>query len=498
MINNKLLLRIIILASVFVTLFSFSVSLADDDANEPPLSGATDLGGNVENETAGSSDDVSEPPLSGATDLGGNVETETTGSSDDASIPTLSGTTNLTGNVTTGTTQSTEDSVKELKERLKAQQAGALEMTISELCLAVGDHFLEYTNFLLKEEVTVEKIIYNQVTSLNANFFDKSVNPSKASASAFIKDIVNNWYSFLRKIVIVIYLVALVAVGVMIMLGGAGRRADARDILTKWTIGVAILFLFPYVMRYAFDVNEAILKMISGDSSTASIGLGNSFGGSASTLTKDDIEERSPLYVGRSSYLLTFGSEEATVAYLNNVDTYTKKADLMRIMRAMAGVTGRMLFVILWYVMLWQLIVFIFVYLKRYLMIAFLIIIFPITLVEYVIGTITTGKQSALSSWCKEFFVNVFLQSIHAVVYGIVASVIIEQIRATLSDGLLANINWIIFIVATNFVFAGEKIIRDIINAAGTESVKPAGDVGKGMRGGIKGGFDKMKKGFKK
>ena len=130
-------------------------------------------------------------------------------------------------------------------------------------------------------------------------------------------------------------------------------------------------------------------------------------------------------------------------------------------------------------------------------MIAFLIMIFPITLVEYIVGTITTGKQSALSSWCKEFFVNVFLQSIHAVVYGIVAGVIIEQIKSTLASGGLSRINWIIFIVATNFVFTGEKIIRDIINAAGTESVKPVDEVGKGFRGGIKKGFDKVR-GFAK
>lgn len=448
MIKNKIFLKIFIFISIFVTLFSFSVLYANSDV------------GGQENQEA---------------------------------LYTIP------DDMAKYFTQKTEDkrtTTEELKESLKNQQAGALEMTVSELCLSVGDHFMEYINFLLKEEVTIDKIIYNKVKSLNANFFDKSVNPTKSTASKFIKDMVNSWYSFLGKIVIVVYLVALVAVGVMIMLGGAGRRASAQDMLIKWTLGIAIFYLFPYVMRYSFDINEALLRMMSGENS-ASIGSGNNFGSGVSDLTQDEIEERSPEYVTKTSYLLTLGSEEATAAYLNSVENYTRKTDLMRIMRAMAGVTGRMLFVILWFVMIVQLVIFIFIYYKRYLMIAFLIMIFPITLVEYIVGTITTGKQSALSSWCKEFFVNVFLQSIHAVVYGIVAGVIIEQIKSTLASGGLSRINWIIFIVATNFVFTGEKIIRDIINAAGTESVKPVDEVGKGFRGGIKKGFDKVK-GFAK
>lgn len=448
MVKNKIFLKIFIFISIFVTLFSFSVLYANSDV------------GGQENQEA---------------------------------LYTIP------DDMAKYFTQKTEDkrtTTEELKESLKNQQAGALEMTVSELCLSVGDHFMEYINFLLKEEVTIDKIIYNKVKSLNANFFDKSVNPTKSTASKFIKDIVNSWYSFLGKIVIVVYLIALVAIGVMIMLGGAGRRASAQDMLIKWTLGIAIFYLFPYVMRYSFDINEALLRMMSGENS-ASIGSGNNFGSGVSDLTQDEIEERSPEYVTKTSYLLTLGSEEATAAYLNNVEKYTRKTDLMRIMRAMAGVTGRMLFVILWFVMIVQLVIFIFIYYKRYLMIAFLIMIFPITLVEYIVGTITTGKQSALSSWCKEFFVNVFLQSIHAVVYGIVAGVIIEQIKSTLASGGLSRINWIIFIVATNFVFTGEKIIRDIINAAGTESVKPVDEVGKGFKGGIKKGFDKAK-GFAK
>ena len=127
-------------------------------------------------------------------------------------------------------------------------------------------------------------------------------------------------------------------------------------------------------------------------------------------------------------------------------------------------------------------------------MIAFLIMIFPITLVEYILGTIVSGKHSALSSWCKEFFMNVFLQTIHAIIYAVVAGVVINQIRSALNGSNMTKINWLVFIVATNFVFTGEKIIRDIINAGGTESTKPVDEVGKDFRGRFKSHKDRIKK----
>ena len=111
MIKNKIFLKIFIFISIFVTLFSFSVLYANSDV------------GGQENQEA---------------------------------LYTIP------DDMAKYFTQKTEDkrtTTEELKESLKNQQAGALEMTVSELCLSVGDHFMEYINFLLKEEVTIDKII---------------------------------------------------------------------------------------------------------------------------------------------------------------------------------------------------------------------------------------------------------------------------------------------------------------------------------------------------
>ena len=247
-------------------------------------------------------------------------------------------------------------------------------------------------------------------------------------------------------------------------------------------------------MRYAFDLNEVIIRLMEGLYGGQNVLVGN-YIGDVSDLRQESLELRSPEYVTRGTYVLTLGSEEATSAYINRLEEYKNKGDMMRIMRARAGVTGRLIYVILWYIMLWQLIIFVVVYYKRYLVIAFLIAIFPITLIEYIVGTISTGKQTAISSWSKEFFVNVFLQTIHACIYAVISGVIMTQINATLVEGGINKINWFIMICAVNFVFAGENILKSIINAAATETISSPGDVSKGAAGGLKSGAQKIGKG---
>ena len=384
--------------------------------------------------------------------------------------------------------------VEERKEiRKNLEEANPFELTLSELCLGVGDFFMEYLTFLLKEEVTVEKIIFNRVDALNANFFSKTPNPSVAPATKIIRESINEWYNLLQKIAIIIYMIALVAVGIKILLGGAKRKTDAQQLLVKWTMGVIIFYMFPYIMRYAFDLNEALISAIADQYFGTRDSSMGSYIGAVSDLRYDSVEERSPEYITRESYLLKLGNEEATTAYINRLEDYKSKGDTMRIIRALAGITAKMIYVIIWFIMLWQLCAFIYVYYKRYLMIAYLIAIFPITLIEYIIGNISVGKQSGISAWCKEFFTNLFLQAIHAIIYGIISGVVVNQIIGAVQNGEDSyQINWFLMICAINFVFAGEKIVREIMNAGMTASTKAVGDVADGARRGFNGMRGKM------
>ena len=363
-----------------------------------------------------------------------------------------------------------------------------LEMTLSEVGLTVGDYLLEYLTFLVKEEVTIEKIIFNRVDALNANFFDRLSNRTTSTPSKFIHDAINYWYDFLGKVVIVIYLMLLVVIGIMMMLDNPQKKVKARELFKKWTIGIAIFYFFPYAIRYAFEINNTLVGLVENQFGGSTIELGG-YIGSVSDLREEDLEYRSPEYVSATTYMLKFGTKEANEAYITRLEDYRDKGDTLRIMRALAGISGKLIYVILWFIMIWQLLVFLYIYYKRYLMIAFLLAIFPITLIQYMIGNIASGKQSAISSWCKEFFINLFLQSIHAVIYGIISGVIMSQIVAAIRNGNPYNINWFLMLCAINFIFTGERVLRSIINAGMTASSQPAGDVSHSAREGIRGRF---------
>ena len=199
-------------------------------------------------------------------------------------------------------------------------------------------------------------------------------------------------------------------------------------------------------------------------------------------------EERSPEYISKSDYIYSLGSSSATYAYIKQLDKYKQRGDVMRIMRAMAGITGKLIYVVLWLIMLWQLLVLTYMYAKRYLMIAFLIAIFPIMLTVYIISTTVTGKGTGFSTWCMEFFLNVFIQSVHAVSYGMIGGVVMANVQNGIVNGGVERMNWIILIIAINFIFEAEKILKKIIKANAASINDAAGVEGeiKGFGKGIK------------
>lgn len=371
---------------------------------------------------------------------------------------------------------------EQYKEKLlKDQTDNAWEMTISGYALNIGDMLMDYCTFMFSDEITIDRLVYNRVISLDANFFEE--NGFAPTSTKVLKDIINDWYALFRGLAVIAYLIVLVMIGIKILLGAAEAKAMVSDLVVKWTLGVAILFLFPYVMKYAFILNDSIVTEIYNSYSENPYSeIVGTYIGNISDVQYDQVfEERSPEYISQSDYVYNLGSAEATYSYFNQLEKYKGRTDVMRIMRAMAGITAKFIYVILWYIMLFQLLALAFVYTKRYLMIAFLIIIFPITVIEYIIGTVKTGKGGGITAWCMEFFLNVFIQTIHAVIYGVIGSVVMLHVRNSIVQGDIQRMNWVILIISVNFLFEGEKIVKKIIKA-NAESLRSGDEVLKGAK----------------
>ena len=288
---------------------------------------------------------------------------------------------------------------EDVADRLTSLQTdNSLEYTLSGFALDLGDMILDYITFFFNDEITIDRLVFNQITSLDANFFKYNDTSFVPRMTKILCTTINNWYFVFRGIAIIAYLIVLTVIGMRIMLAPPESKASAKELLSKWTVGVAILLLFPYVMKYAFNINDSILKEIrktfTNNNPYEEI-IGSYIGGASSVQYDKVFELRSPEYVSRTDYFYTIGSEEATMAYFKQLQTYKQRGDLMRIMRSFAGITGKFIYVILWFIMLFQMLVLLYMYIKRYLMLAFLIMIFPLAVAEYLLGTVRPRQR-----WC--------------------------------------------------------------------------------------------------
>ncbi|MBR4111091.1 MAG: hypothetical protein IKK43_05340 [Clostridia bacterium] len=374
----------------------------------------------------------------------------------------------------------------------KVDESNALDEAVTDLYLSVCDFATNMLNEIVGERVTIQKLLFNKTPSLDPNFFNEDLTINNATTE-IMRDQINNWYSFFMTLAIATYLIVLLGMGIKVVLGStAGGMEKLKELAVKWLAGVLLLFLFPNViLKYAFELNEGIVSMIA-KNYNGEDEAGTRIGTTEGEWSTEEIEFRSPEYVSRFTGSTNLGGHEANVIYQKSLDAYKSEADLARIMRAYAGITKKAIYAIIWMILFSQLIVLVIKYYKRYFIIAILFIVFPLVTMFYIIDILRGKTGQVFSAWAKEMFVNIFIQSVHAVIYAIIASVAISRVQADIKSSA-DKMNWIIIIVAINFISEGEKIIRKLLGVdTGTD--KGIGGTGKAIKGKIQGAAGNIKR----
>ena len=109
--------------------------------------------------------------------------------------------------------------------------------------------------------------------------------------------------------------------------------------------------------------------------------------------------------------------------------------------------------------------VFLMMYIKRMIMVCFLVIIAPLAALSYSIDKMVNGRSGILNQWLKEFFFNVFIQSLHCIVYLVFVGTAMNLVYnyTNLNGQFGPSIsNFIYAIVCICCIFVGDKIIRTI------------------------------------
>lgn len=298
------------------------------------------------------------------------------------------------------------------------------------------------------ETIDIDKIIFNKYPDTSIAFFNSNVEEGgrQSKLITMLKEGVNTWYGVFQAIAVAGYIVMLLFIGVKILFGvGGGNKAKYKEMLMAWVSGLFILVFFPYVISMTINLNNQFVAMID-ESKITVLGMEPV---SSSINMSDFSLPAAP--TTEDYHTVSSGMEENP--YGENDNSY------MAIMANRAHTSGNLVDAVVYLVMVWQFIMIVILYYKRVFTVAFLMAIFPFVALFYVIDKIGDNKAQAFQTWSKEIMVNIFVQSIHAIVYVFV-------IGATYTNGEYTG-DWLLSIIAISFLFKGEEILKKIIGQGG-------------------------------
>ena len=254
--------------------------------------------------------------------------------------------------------------------------------------------------------LTPDDIFFNRVGITEIDLFNFS---GESNVIQTIRINIATWYYILRILSIVLLLAVLVYIGIRMAISTvASEQAVYKRMLTDWLVSFALVFLLNYIIMFTIEANNALVKMLAG---TAKVTIGEG-------VVKQ-------------------------LALMSISGMATKAWGALLVYFALIGMTTS----------------FLLIYVKRMLIVGFLIIISPLITITYSIDKVKDGKAQALEVWLKEFMTTVLLQPFDCIIYLVFISTIIDTLKASSS---LAKL--ILALMCMSFIWKAEEIVRKIFH----------------------------------
>lgn len=295
--------------------------------------------------------------------------------------------------------------------------------------------------------LTIDNIFFNEVPALDINIFDfgHAANSTISNGNVLltIRQSVSGWYYALRNLSIALALAVLVYIGIRMAISSVAEdRAKYKKMLKDWFVSFALIFVLHYFMVFLIQLNSGIVNMLANSREAQAL----SITGASSTMiggeafAKESMQVRLLDVAVRSAMLTTgFG---AAITYL--------------MLSAMT-------------------LLFIIVYVKRFITIAFLAMICPLITVTYAIDKAGDGKAQAFGKWMMEFTFNVLIQPFHCIIYLVFIQNMFEIIIS--EPGIINFGRVIVAVVMLGFMYKSEDIIKAIFGFE-TSSLSSAALIG--------------------
>ena len=231
-----------------------------------------------------------------------------------------------------------------------------------------------------------------------------------------------------------IMLIVLIFIGIKMAISSvASDRAFYKRMIMDWVAGMVLVFGIHYVMIFILELNETLISMVSKTAEAIYEAEPSEYGG---------LEQKSKT------------NEDIEVSIFETVRTRAYDVKLIN------GTTGMIMYAYLVYYAY----KFTFIYFKRYLTVGILTMMAPAVSVSYALNKVLSGKTKIFSTWLKEYFFNVILQTIHAIIYVTFVLNALKLSLNSISGMLLA-------FLLLNFMSKADKIFRKIFAIGGNGSL---------------------------
>lgn len=263
---------------------------------------------------------------------------------------------------------------------------------------------------------TIQNLLMGKYDLFDINIFVTNSSTSTATSgqsesnfNVVIKESVANWYGTVRTLAIIFSLIILLYSGIrMAASTTVTDRVKYKKILTAWIVGFALIFVLHYIVLVLITVSNQLVKVLS--------------------------------------------------ALAPVETTQFEIAVLQRIEAAKASGWNLFLQAILYAMLVWYQTKFFFMYLKRVISNAFLILIAPLVTVTYAVDKSNDCKAQAFNAWLEEFITNTFIQPMHLILFLVLLY----------SAGAIAELYPIIAILFMFGIGKAEQVLRGLFKLKGS------------------------------
>lgn len=233
--------------------------------------------------------------------------------------------------------------------------------------------------------------------------------------------------------------------------------------MMDWLVAMCLLFFMHYIMAFAVKLTEEITKAVNSMNEPYYI----TFGDSDSKLKDYKYEAGSGDSEGENIFNVSDGLGKTL--HDNNIITdcngkyifmwptnLTGKARIELQLEPTEDLTEDDIemrqfgYTVIYLALVMYTILFLFRYLKRVMMLAFLTIIAPLMAMTYPLDKLQDGSAQGFNTWLKEYIFNLLIQPVHLILYTVLIGA---------SMDLVAD-NIVFALAALGFILQAEKILR--------------------------------------